>query len=94
MNMMIIGQNQNSKISDRNHLFVQKGHLYVCKDYDNLRPKMPPQLLSSHLTGCFAVTLKTLEIIGDNLDTPFLPVISTTAQALLANIEVSPPKRT
>jgi hypothetical protein len=53
---------------------------------------MPPQLLNNNLTACFAATLKTLEILGDNLNTPFLPVIITTMQALLQNIEVNLPK--
>jgi hypothetical protein len=53
---------------------------------------MPPQLLNNNLTACFAVTLKSLEILGDNLNTPFLPVIINTMQALLENIEVNIPK--
>jgi hypothetical protein len=52
---------------------------------------MPTQLLNNNLTACFAVTLKSLDILGDSLNTPFLPVIITTIQALLENIEVNLP---
>jgi hypothetical protein len=52
-------------------------------------PKMPPKLAVSDITACFAVTLKTLEVLADNLNTPFLGVISTTIQSLLENIEVN-----
>jgi hypothetical protein len=49
---------------------------------------MPPKLMASDITACFAATLKTSEILADNLNTPFLGVISTTIQSLLENIEV------
>jgi hypothetical protein len=52
-------------------------------------PKMPPKLMASDITACFAVTLKTLEVLADNLNTPFLGVILTTIQSLLENIEVN-----
>ncbi|KAJ7866618.1 hypothetical protein B0H14DRAFT_2504313, partial [Mycena olivaceomarginata] len=48
---------------------------------------MPPKLTANDITACFAVTLKTLEVLADNLNTPFLGVISTTIQSLLDNIE-------
>ncbi|KAJ7888394.1 P-loop containing nucleoside triphosphate hydrolase protein [Mycena olivaceomarginata] len=47
---------------------------------------MPPKLTANDITACFAVTLKTLEVLADNLNTPFLGVISTTIQSLLDNI--------
>jgi hypothetical protein len=54
---------------------------------------MPPKLTANDITACFAVTLKTLEVLADNLNTPFLGVISTTIQSLLDNIGVGPPKQ-
>lgn len=49
---------------------------------------MTPQLTANTLTACFTVTLETLEILVENLNTPFLGVISVTAQSLLDNFEV------
>jgi hypothetical protein len=50
---------------------------------------MPPQVKASDIRDCFSVTLKTLNILADNLNTPFLGVISTTIQSVLENIEVN-----
>ncbi|KAJ7832892.1 P-loop containing nucleoside triphosphate hydrolase protein, partial [Mycena olivaceomarginata] len=47
----------------------------------------PPRLTTNSFTACFPTTLKTLELLADSLNTPFLGVISTTAQSLLENFE-------
>ncbi|KAJ7799887.1 hypothetical protein B0H14DRAFT_3156281 [Mycena olivaceomarginata] len=47
---------------------------------------MPPKIAASDITACFSVTLKTLEVLAVNLNTPFLEVISATIQSLLENI--------
>jgi hypothetical protein len=54
---------------------------------------MPPQVKASDIRDCFSVTLKTLNILADNLNTPFLGVISTTIQSVLQNIEVNLPSK-
>jgi hypothetical protein len=41
----------------------------------------------------FPVTQKTLENLADNLNTPFLEIISTTTESLLKNIEVNSPNK-
>ncbi|KAJ7866582.1 hypothetical protein B0H14DRAFT_2573315 [Mycena olivaceomarginata] len=47
---------------------------------------MSSQIAASIVTF-FPVTQKTLEILADNLSTPFLEIISTTTESLLENIE-------
>lgn len=53
---------------------------------------MPPKLAAGNIAALFAVNLKTLEILADNLNTPFLGVIATTIQSRVKNIEVNPCK--
>jgi hypothetical protein len=54
---------------------------------------MPPQVKASDIRDCFGLTLKTLDILAGNFNTPFLGVISTTIQSVLENIEVNFPSK-
>jgi hypothetical protein len=56
---------------------------------------MPPHLtVAVDLSACYTVTLKTLEILAHTFNTPFLVIISTTAQSLVENFEVNPAIKT
>jgi hypothetical protein len=55
---------------------------------------MPTQLTDTQvrlntLTTCFAITVETLEILANSVQTDFLEAIANTTQSLLKNIEVN-----
>jgi hypothetical protein len=47
------------------------------------------QVRLNTLTTCFTITVETLEILANSLQTDFLEAIANTTQSLLKNIEVN-----